>query len=98
MMKLIIEIESDHEMLLTKDYDVSKVLRELADDLVKNTIFTRNEFKCELKDQFGECTVGFVTHTKGEVNDYTVTTNDDKSVTVTETPKPIYQVFKGRTY
>jgi hypothetical protein len=85
-MKLIIEIEPDHEMLLTKDYDVSKVLRSIADDLEKNTIFTLNEFKCELKDLYGESVVGYVTQTKGELNEYR-TSIAPEGVTVLERPK-----------
>jgi hypothetical protein len=61
MMKLIIEIESDTMMFL-------KVLRSIADDLEKNTLFTLNEFKCELKDLYGESVVGYITQTNDKAN------------------------------
>jgi hypothetical protein len=66
-MKLIIEIESDHEMLLGPDDGASRVLRDIANDLDRVSIFTMNSFTVELRDKFGECVIGKMQ----QINDYT---------------------------
>jgi hypothetical protein len=81
-MKLTITIEPDHEMLLGPNDGVGRVLRDIADELDRISLFTLNEFNVTLYDKYGDSVIGEIRQTREDYNpgDITYETQSDGSV------------------